>query len=269
MPTASPSSADPTGRYVKRPTVPLPADARVTTGAKAWTRAAEVASGRAAESAPLLVVDAYPGAEVPLLAKTIGDALPGWRIVDVEDGAALPIDQINARFADNLTEDRVFGVMSHATVGAFYDPDRLSQLAKEVTAEERPTVLIGWGADLVARRTGAPYALVLADMARWEIQQRQRAGATNWRAQNPDEDRLRKYKRGFFVEWRAADRHKRTLLDRLDFVFDANALGAADPAPREPGMIDGGAFRRAVESAAHARSASSRSSTPAPGAGSG
>ncbi|WP_199043864.1 class I mannose-6-phosphate isomerase [Glycomyces salinus] len=252
MPTASPSPADPTGRYEKRPTVPLPADARVTAGAKAWSRAAEAASDRAAENAPLLVVDAYPGAELPLIAEAVGDALPGWRIVDVEGAAALPIDQINARFADNLTEDRVFGVMSHATVGAFYDPDRLAQLAKEVAADEQPTVLIGWGADLVARQTGAPYALVLADMARWEIQQRQRAGAANWRAQNPEEDRLRKYKRGFFVEWRAADRHKRTLLDRLDFVFDANALGAADPAPREPGMIDGDAFRRAVEAAAHA-----------------
>lgn len=89
-------------------------------------------------------------------------------------------------------------------------------------------------------------------MARWEIQLRQRAGATNWRAENPDEDRLRKYKRGFFVEWRAADRHKRTLFDRVDFVFDANALGSAEPSAREPGMITGEAFRRAIEDAAHA-----------------
>src|SRR5690606_25215980 len=159
--------------------------------------------------------------------------------------------EIEAFIADNLTDDRVFGVMSHATLDAFYDSDRVATTATAVTADDRPTVLIGWGADLVARRTSSSYVLVLADMARWEIQLRQRAGGTNWRADNPDEDRLRKYKRGFFVEWRVADRHKRTMFDRLDFVFDANAVGSAEPSNRDPGMITGAAFRDAIAEAAH------------------
>ncbi|WP_026931067.1 class I mannose-6-phosphate isomerase [Glycomyces tenuis] len=251
MPTASPSPTEP-GRYVKRPTVPLPADARVLTGAKAWVRAAETAADRAAGRAPLLVVDAYPGADLPLIAEAVAEALPQWHLVDVEEAAALPIELIDARIADNLTDDRVFGVLSHAAVDSFYDAERLDKLAVEVDGDDRPVVLLGWGADLVARRTGAPYALVLADMARWEIQLRQRAGAANWRAENPDEDQLRKYKRGFFVEWRVADRHKRTLFDRVDFVLDANAIGAAEGHPREAGMITGDAFRAAVANAAHA-----------------
>ncbi|HEU5128599.1 MAG TPA: class I mannose-6-phosphate isomerase [Glycomyces sp.] len=252
MSTASPSSPDSIGRYEKRPTVPLPADARVLTGANAWVRAAEAAADRAEGGAPLLVVDAYPGADLPLISRTIAEALPQWRIVDVEEAAARPTGEIDAFIAANLTDDRVFGVMSHATLDAFYDAERLAAVAAEVDAEGRPTVLIGWGADLAARQTAAPYALVLADMARWEIQARQRAGATNWRCSNPDEDRLRKYKRGFFVEWRVADRHKRTLFDRLDFVFDASAAGAAAPTGYEPGMITGDAFRAALENAAHA-----------------
>ena len=75
-------------------------------------------------------------------------------------------------------------------------------------------MLIGWGAALVPIRRST---LVLADLARWEIQQRQRRGAPNWRCDNGGEDVLRKYKRGFFVEWRVADRHKRELfaVDRL------------------------------------------------------
>ena len=246
MPTASPSPVDPIGRYEKQPTVPLPEGARVLTGTEAWSQAAETASAKAAGGTPLVVVDAYPGADLPLIAKTIADALPQWRIVDVEDAAARPLAELNAWMADNLTEDRVFGVMSHATVDAFYDADRLAATAADVATDQRPTVLVGWGADLVARRLGTPYVLVLADMARWEIQLRQRLGATNWRAENPDEDRLRKYKRGFFVEWRVADRHKRTMFDRLDYVFDANALGAAEPDGREPGMITGEAFRAAI-----------------------
>ncbi|SDK89351.1 mannose-6-phosphate isomerase [Glycomyces sambucus] len=250
MPTASPS--EPIGRYEKQPTVPLPADARVLTGDRAWNAAAETAVARAAGRAPLLVVDAYPGADLPRLADALTDALPDWTIVDVEDAAALPAEVLDARFADNLTDDRVFGVLSHANVDAFYDPERLAKLAVEVDGDDRPVVLLGWGADLVARRTGAPYALVLADMARWEIQLRQRDGAPNWRAANPAEDRLRKYKRGFFVEWRAADRHKRTMFDRVDFVLDANAIGAAAPTGRAAGMVAGDAFRTAIANAARA-----------------
>jgi mannose-6-phosphate isomerase class I len=250
VPTASPS--EPTGRYEKQPTVPLPADARVLHGPAAWNAAAQAATERAGDRAPLLAVDAYPGTDLPLLAKLIADALPQWKIVDVEDAAALPIEVIDARIADNLTDDRVFGVLSHANVDAFYDTEHLDKLAVEADGAGRPVVLLGWGADLAARRTGAPYALVLADMARWEIQLRQRNGATNWRAGNPDEDRLRKYKRGFFVEWRAADRHKRTLFDRVDFVLDANAIGAAVPTDRQAGMITGDAFRTAIAAAAQA-----------------
>ncbi|WP_026923530.1 class I mannose-6-phosphate isomerase [Glycomyces arizonensis] len=245
------SSNTETGRYVKRPTVPLPSGARVLTGAAAWTAAADLATERAAGRAPLLVVDAYPGADLPRIAEAVAEALPEWHLVDVEEAAALPIERIDERIADNLTDDRVFGVLSHAGVESFYDAERLDKLAVEVEGAGRPVVLIGWGADLAARRTGAPYALVLADMARWEIQMRQRAGATNWRAENPGEDQLRKYKRGFFVEWRAADRHKRTLFDRVDFVLDANAIGAAEPVSREAGMITGDAFRAAIEGAAH------------------
>ncbi|GAA2148234.1 class I mannose-6-phosphate isomerase [Glycomyces algeriensis] len=245
-------STVPLGQYEKQPTVPLPADARVLTGASAWAAAADAAAAKAGERAPLIVVDAYPGADLPLLAKAIAGALPDWRIVDVEDAAALPIAHIDARFADNLTEDRVFGVLSHATVDAFYDAERLDKLAVEVDGATGPTVLLGWGADLVARRLAHPYALVLADMARWELQLRQRAGATNWRAENPDEDQLRKYKRGFFVEWRVADRHKTTLFDRLDFVLDANAIGSAEPTGRTAGMITGEAFRAGLRDAARA-----------------
>jgi mannose-6-phosphate isomerase class I len=242
----------PTGQYEKQPTVPLPAGARVLNGPAAWTAAAETAAAKAGERAPRLVVDAYPGADLPLIAKAIADALPDWRVVDVEEAAALPNESIEARFADNLTEDRVFGVLSHATVDSFYDMERLSKLAVEVDGDDRPVVLLGWGADLVARRLTSPYALVLADMARWEIQLRQRAGATNWRAANPGEDQLRKYKRGFFVEWRVADRHKRTLFDRIDFLLDANAIGAAGPDSRAPGMITGEDFRAGLASAAEA-----------------
>jgi len=52
-----------------------------------------------------------------------------------------------------------------------------------------------------------------------------------------------KYKRAFFVDWRTADRHKKTLLDRIDYVLDTNER-------KQPVMIPRSEFRRALDTAA-------------------
>ena len=227
--------------YVKLPTVPLPEGSEVLVGDDAWRHAMDVASAGTAH--PLVAVDVYPGGDVAAIAARIRQVLPDAEVVDVEDAAAADLAVIDELIARSLTDDRVFGVMSHFTIEEFYDADRLAALRHRVEERTGPVVLVGWGADLAAGR--AADALVLVDLARWEIQQRQRAGAPNWRAGNGDEDVLRKYKRGFFVEWRTADRHKRTLFDRIDLLVDGNA--ALD----EAGAVRGEDFRRALEGAAH------------------
>ncbi|HLT61011.1 MAG TPA: class I mannose-6-phosphate isomerase [Microlunatus sp.] len=237
--------------YDRYPTLPLPEGETVLTGAAGWRRVRELATGRAAADAPdgrppVVVVDTYPGVDLPELVRQISTAWPEAVIIDVEEAAAKPIAEIDARIADNLTDDRVFGVLSHLRLNEFYDTERLAALGRTATDPQAPTVLVGWGAALACP---APDALVLVDLARWEIQQRQRAGAPNWRCDNGAEDNLRKYKRGFFVEWRVADRHKRTLFDRLDFVLDGNAISHSSGADREPGMITGDAFRGALAAA--------------------
>jgi mannose-6-phosphate isomerase class I len=238
------------GLYDTQPTIGLPAGAGIARGADAWRAAAAHAVARADGAPARLLVDAYPGVDLPAVVAAIREALPDWRIVDVED-AAKPIDEIDDLIAQNLTDDRVFGVMSHETLSDLYDAEALTALAAEVDTAPQPVVVVGWGASLVSPGLASPAVLVLVDMARWEIQLRQRAGATNWRAGNPGEDNLRKYKRGFFVEWRIADRHKRTLFDRIDFLMDGNAIAPAErhPDAAEAGMITGDAFRAALRDA--------------------
>ncbi|WP_083511115.1 class I mannose-6-phosphate isomerase [Microbacterium sp. XT11] len=234
------------GRYDTQPTVPLPPGERILRGAESWHSAAALAEGR--DGHAVLLVDTYPGVDLPALTAQIAAALPDWTIVDVES-AALPVAEVEQLIAPNLTDDRVFGVMSHFTLSDFYDADRLDALAATIAEK---TVVVGWGAALLRGRISGEPVTVLVDMARWEIQLRQRAGATNWRADNAGEDNLRKYKRGFFVEWRVADRHKRSLFDVVDFVLDGNAIAPAEPHPDSPdaGMITGTAFRAALENAA-------------------
>ncbi|TYL53017.1 class I mannose-6-phosphate isomerase [Agromyces mariniharenae] len=228
--------------YVKLPTVSLPEGSEVLVGDEAWRAAMDMAT--TATGHPLVAVDVYPGADVAAIADRIRQVLPEADVIDVEDEAAADRAVIDALIARNLTDDRVFGVMSHFTVDEFYDAQRLAALQRRIEERTGPTVIVGWGADLAAGRRAD--ALVLVDLARWEIQQRLRAGATNWRADNGDEDILRKYKRGFFVEWRTADRHKRTLFDRIDLLVDGNA--ALDVA----GAVRGGDFRQALSDAATA-----------------
>jgi mannose-6-phosphate isomerase class I len=224
--------------YDKQPSVALPPGSVIWSGAEAWNELVAAAGAAAGERPAVVTIDTYPGVDLPALIAELRENLPGFDIVDVEDAAARPIEEIDALIGRNLTDDRVFGVMGHFALDEFYDPQKLADLAESVATASRPVILVGWGAALTPVRQDV---LVLADLARWEIQLRQRRGATNWRTDNAGEDNLRKYKRGFFVEWRVADRHKRELFDRIDYLLDTNT------SIREAGLITGDAFRTALE----------------------
>lgn len=199
--------------YETKPVITVPQGV-AWSGGQIWPELDMCARQRRA--VPVIAIDCYPGVQLDHLSAIAAQALPEYRIINVEQ-AAWPIQQINQLIAANLTDDRVFGVLSHHSLSDFYDNDALTAIETEVDKGGQPTLLVGWGATLAAPDGSV---LVLADLARWEIQQRLRAGMPNWHCSNEDEDVLRKYKRGFFIEWRVADRHKRELFDALDFVLD-------------------------------------------------
>ncbi len=91
---------------------------------------------------------------------------------------------------------------------------------------------MGVGASLISQ--GDLY--IYCDMARWEIQCRYREGMPNFKQDNQDEDTLRKIKRGFFIEWRIADKQKMKMFDHIDYLIDSNIK-------RNPKMLTGEALR--------------------------
>ena len=206
--------------YDKHPVIEVPGDHPAWSGREGFAAIAAHAAGGT------IVIDAYPASDVRGIAAAVREVLPGAEVIDVEDEAARDPESIEALIGQNLTADRVFGVVSHHRLEEFYDGRRLRALAEQVAASERQSVLVGWGASLVPH---LPSTLVLADLARAEIQRRYRSGMGNWRAGNGEHAPLLKFKRGYFVEWRVADRHKTDLLARADFLLDAN--GALDTAP--------------------------------------
>lgn len=197
--------------YDRTPHIDVPG-ALVWTGVDAWHELG---------GHDCVVLDAYPGTDLDAIKSAVAAELPGHRVIDVEAEAALPATVREDLLAPVLTDDRVFGVMSHFRLADFYDGDALARIAARVDASSEPVLLLGWGAALVPlERT---HTLVLADLARWEIQQRFRAGMGSWQCDNAEADTLAKFKRGYFVEWRTADRHKSELFDRLDHVLDTNS----------------------------------------------
>ena len=127
--------------------------------------------------------------------------------------------------------------MSHATLDDFYPEYEVAQLQKELAEEKKKTIVYGTGATILLPQ---PDILCYADLTRWEIQKRFRAGMPNWKAANEDEDNLKKVKRGFFFEWRIADRLKQKLTNQIDYLIDSNV-------PNQVKMVDGTSYRIALD----------------------
>lgn len=181
----------------------------------------------------VLVIDCYPGVRLDELEQMLFSSLRPALTINAER-ARCDEDALHAMLARNLTDDRVFGVLSCHQLVEFMDREKLKALQEQVTAcEEGLVVIYGSGAALVHPGD----VLVYADLPRWEIQQRMRKGELgNWGVENQTEDMLRRYKRAFFIEWRVFDRHKTPLLKRADFLLDTTLANA-------PAMVCGDALR--------------------------
>lgn len=178
----------------------------------------------------VICFDFYPGVdkeEISSLAK----ALHPNRIFDMEDYAKSE-ETLNQEFYDYMTDDRVFGVICHKKLEDFFEPERLAGAAKELDAvTDGVTVILGVGAGLLSK--GDIY--IYCNMTRWEIQLRYRAGMPNWHCTNCDAPILTKYKRGFFIEWRLADRYKSERYQEFDYLLETEE-------PGNPKMVTGEAF---------------------------
>jgi mannose-6-phosphate isomerase class I len=191
-------------------------------------------------SGSVLTIDAYPGADLGEIRRRLppltGDAL----VLDPER-CLKTRSAIEAMIRPYLTDDRVFGRMAPFAIADFFDADLLRDarsLVKQAVDSGRAVFVVGTGARLIHPGT----VFVYADMPRWEIQLRYRKGLANWCADNGGEDFLRKYKRGYFVEWRAADRHKFACFDDASFFLDTTV---AD----DPKLVSGDAMRAALSQA--------------------
>lgn len=167
----------------------------------------------------VIALDCYPGVFEDEILSEFMDGLNPDFVFQTREISKTP-SQIEDMLAYHLTDDRVFGRMSCHGMQDFFDEAKLRQVKKTVAEIDKGIIfLYGTGASLL----GPADILIYADLARWEIQRRYREQLIgNWCAENITEEPLKKYKRGFFVDWRVADRHKQELFSKMSYLLDTN-----------------------------------------------
>ncbi|HEV2328109.1 MAG TPA: class I mannose-6-phosphate isomerase [Verrucomicrobiae bacterium] len=227
--------------YDKFPVIAVPngANACVAGVENCVARMREAVSARHAAKT-VLVIECYPGVDTTTLLRQLQPSLKPALSLNAAD-ALLPPDRIDALVAPFLGgDDPVFGFLCDLTLPQFFDSRRLELLRGQIASVKEGLILVvGCGARLVADGD----ILVYADLARWEAQNRfRRNEASNLGVENRTLAAHLHYKRAFFVDWRVADRWKRPLIAKWDFVLDTHNHN-------EPRLADGEAVRRALRHA--------------------
>lgn len=185
----------------------------------------------------VMCVECYPGVFVEEVEQAIARNLQPARVFRSSE-CFKPATEVDSLLAPILTDDPVFGRMNGIGIEDFIDAGKLARARDQIRRSHALTLVIGTGAYLLAPQADV---LVYADMARWEIQQRQRRNEIpNLGADNCNERASLKYKRAFFVDWRTADRLKKKLFPQIDFLLDTHDR-------ENPKLISGAVLRRALE----------------------
>lgn len=189
----------------------------------------------------VLAIESYPGVNHSELKNDLFPLLLPNKTIFTDD-YAFTVEEVQERIQDIITEDRVFGILSHYNIEQFFHKKSIEKAKSEIEKFSGLIIVYGMGTTLLSD----PDIIVYADLPRWEIQCRYRdEDLENWKSNNADEDKLRKYKRGYFFEWGMADRVKKNILNKIDYLLDTNIK-------EYPKMIDGASYRKGLFQVAQA-----------------
>jgi mannose-6-phosphate isomerase class I len=183
-----------------------------------------------------VAIECYPGVQLEPLRRELVAGLEPELVLESAE-AMLSALAIEAKFASVLGDDPVFGHMFPVMLEEFFDPEKIDHARRTSEDSRGRIVAIGTGATLLLPTCDL---LIYVDVARWEIQQRQRRGeAPSLGLANTDASPGQLYKRAYFLDWRAADRKKHELYKSVDFWIDGNL-------PEQPSLLSGEMFRSAL-----------------------
>ena len=180
----------------------------------------------------VITVECYPGVDQEAVLEGLSPL--GFSAVLHSDDLAFEPEKMDRLLAQDMTSDPVFGIMTVRRLADYFYPVKIAAAQRQIAGTPEGVVLVyGVGASLVHPGDIQIYA----DITRWEIQLRYRRGMDNWRTARQNLPKLEKYKRGYFAEWRWADKVKNQLLPTMDFYLDMTS---------QTGMVEGAAYRTAL-----------------------
>ena len=184
-----------------------------------------------------LVIDGYPGVLWEDLRERLTAACDAlgvpthWTAMAKAFKPAATIDTMLAPFLGG--DDPIFGFRFPGQLADFFEPAAVAALQPGAVAGI--SILYGCGAALA----GWPGPLVYVDVPKNEIQFRQRAASTACLGAGQPLDAKAAYKRSYFVDWEAANRHKLALHEQIDWIVDGQR-------PDEITFAAGAALRRGL-----------------------
>lgn len=185
----------------------------------------------------LIMINYYPGINEEELFNYLIQPLGVENSFNTND-LFKPEAEIKQLTYPDITDDPVFGHITRLSLYDLFDETKFMNTKKHLESSKGIRLIYGYGASLLAKCSDL---LIYADMPRWELQLRyRRKEVSNLGLNNKGEKPSLQYKRGFFVDWRVADKIKKDTIDQWDYVLDTSKFLA-------PVMVSGIAYRYALE----------------------
>ncbi len=149
------------------------------------------------------------------------------------DAAFKSEDEINKIIEPYLgVDDPLFGKIYPGNLIDFFDPAKLA--AFNINYTEDINIIYGCGSSLISKGF-----LIYADVPKNEIQFRSRASAITNLGTTNSYSQKEIYKRFYYVDWIVLNKHKKSLLPRIDIIADTQR-------PGNPVFTDGHSLRETL-----------------------
>ncbi|NOR27731.1 MAG: mannose-6-phosphate isomerase [Lutibacter sp.] len=217
-------------KFNKFPTVKMPSESTCYSNWDSICNQITEDLNKIQKSKKVVVVEFYHGVNENEFKKELNARINTTKFIEAKS-ALLSEEKIKQLVFPDVTDDRIFGYMSRLNLENFFNNEKIVQLNTEIENTNEGVILVtGIGASIVCKDWDI---LVYADMARWEIQQRMRRfEVDNLGVNNKDSEFNYLYKQAYFVDWRACDKHKKKLFEKIDYILDSNTA-------ESPKMIHG------------------------------
>jgi mannose-6-phosphate isomerase class I len=219
--------------YEKFPSIHV--DGKIEMG---WSIIKKSLLSKVGNSSNIISIDCYAGVYIDEIVKAFCDK---FTIINTQN-LFKPTKEIEHLTRRYVTDDDVFGYITPLRLSDFFDAEKIMEAKAKINNSDSNFLIIGPGAFLIVQN---PDVKIYADLARWEIQIRMKRKEVNGLGIiNNQEPFSIQYKRGFFVDWRVCDKHKKQWFLECDYLLDTNKKD-------DPKLVEMATIKKGLKKTAH------------------